>query len=53
MNVLCLGGRVVGTEVAWDLVQTFLAAQFSDASRHLRRLAKVAELELAAARPTP
>jgi ribose 5-phosphate isomerase B len=45
MNVLCLGGRVVGPEVAWDLVETFLAAEFSQAERHLRRLGKVASLE--------
>jgi ribose 5-phosphate isomerase B len=45
MNVLCLGGRIQGPEVAWDLVQTFLAAEPSQASRHLRRLAKVAALE--------
>ncbi len=45
MNILCLGGRTVGPEVAWDLVQTFLAAGFSQAPRHLRRLGKVAELE--------
>ena len=45
MNVLCMGGRVVGLEVAWDLVQTFLAAEFSQAERHLRRLAKMAALE--------
>ncbi len=45
MNVLCMGGRVVGLEVAWDLVQTFLAAAFSQAERHLRRLSKVAALE--------
>ena len=45
MNTLCMGGRTVGPEVAWDLVQTFLAAQFSQASRHLRRLGKVASLE--------
>ncbi|MFO1475577.1 MAG: RpiB/LacA/LacB family sugar-phosphate isomerase [Verrucomicrobiota bacterium] len=42
MNVLCMGGRTVGPEVAWDLAQTFLAAQFSQAPRHLRRLGKVA-----------
>ena len=42
MNVLCMGGRVVGLEVAWDLVETFLAATFSRAERHLRRLGKVA-----------
>jgi len=45
MNVLCMGGRTVGPEVAWDLVQTFLAAQFSKAPRHLRRLNKVASIE--------
>lgn len=45
MNILCMGGRTVGPAVAWDLVQTFLAAQFSQAERHLRRLGKVAALE--------
>jgi ribose 5-phosphate isomerase B len=45
MNILCLGGRTVGPAVAWDLVQTFLAAEFSRAPRHLRRLGKVAALE--------
>jgi len=48
MNVLCLGGRTEGPAVAADLVQTFLAAQFSQAERHLRRMAKVAALEAAA-----
>ena len=45
LNVLCLGGRTEGEAVAWDLVETFLAARFSQAERHLRRLAKVAALE--------
>jgi len=45
MNVLCIGGRTVGPAVAWDLVETFLAARFSQAERHLRRLGKVAALE--------
>ena len=45
MNILCMGGRTVGPAVACDLVQTFLAAQFSQAQRHLRRLGKVASLE--------
>ena len=45
MNILCMGGRTVGPEVAGDLVQTFLAAQFSQAPRHLRRLGKVALVE--------
>jgi ribose 5-phosphate isomerase B len=45
MNILCMGGRTVGPAVAWDLVQTFLAAEFSQALRHLRRLGKIASLE--------
>jgi len=45
LNIICLGGRIEGPEMAWDLVQTFLAARFSNAPRHLRRLAKVATLE--------
>ena len=45
LNMVCLGGLVVGHALAWELVNTFLAAQFSGAERHCRRLAKVAELE--------
>jgi ribose 5-phosphate isomerase B len=45
MNILCLGGRTLGAAVAWDLVQTFLAAEFSQEPRHLRRLRKVVALE--------
>ena len=45
MNIICMGGRTVGPSVAWDLVETFLAARFSQAERHLRRLGKVASLE--------
>jgi len=45
LNVICLGGLVVGQALAWELVNTFLAARFSGAERHRRRLAKVAELE--------
>jgi ribose 5-phosphate isomerase B len=45
MNILCMGGRTVGSSVALDLVQTFLAAEFSQAPRHLRRLGKIASLE--------
>ena len=44
MNIICMGGQTVGSAVAWDLVQTFLAARFSEAERHLRRLHKVALL---------
>jgi ribose 5-phosphate isomerase B len=46
MNIICLGGRTVGPSVAWELVQAFLAAEYSQAPRHLRRLSKVALLEL-------
>jgi ribose 5-phosphate isomerase B len=45
LNIICLGGRVVGYELAWELVSTFLAARFSGKERHLRRLAKVAALD--------
>jgi ribose 5-phosphate isomerase B len=45
MNVLSLGARVIGDELAADLVKTFLAAQYTGAPRHVRRLAKVAALE--------
>jgi ribose 5-phosphate isomerase B len=45
MNLICLGGRIEGPELAWDLIQTFLKAKFSGAERHMRRLGKVAALE--------
>jgi ribose 5-phosphate isomerase B len=45
VNVLCLGGRVIGIEVAAQIVVTFLRATVSDAERHVRRRAKVDELE--------
>jgi ribose 5-phosphate isomerase B len=45
MNILCMGGRTVGPEVAWDLVQAYLIAECSQAERHLRRLSKIAALE--------
>ena len=45
MNILCMGGRTIGPAVAWDLVQTYLSAEYNQAPRHLRRLGKVAALE--------
>ena len=45
MNIICMGGRTIGPLVAWDLIEAFVAAQFSGAERHLRRLQKVAALE--------
>lgn len=45
MNVLCLGGRVVGYALAEDLVETFLTARYSGDQRFQRRLDKIAALE--------
>ena len=45
MNVVCFGGRTMGIAVAWDCAKNFLAAKFSGAERHRRRLAKVMALE--------
>jgi ribose 5-phosphate isomerase B len=45
MNILCLGARVVGPELAKELVRSFLAAEFSGADRHLRRLRKIEDIE--------
>lgn len=45
MNVLCLGARIVGDEVAKELVRAFVAAKFSGEARHQRRLNKVLEIE--------
>lgn len=44
-NVLVLGSRIIGVELAKDLVRTFLAARYSNEDRHRRRLAKVAAIE--------
>lgn len=45
MNVLCLGARVIGVELASEIVRAYLAAKFSGEERHVRRLGKIAELE--------
>ena len=45
LNMICVGGRIAGPELAWDLVQTFLQAEFTQAPRHLRRLEKVRQVE--------
>jgi ribose 5-phosphate isomerase B len=45
MNVLCLGPRVVGPALAIELVNSFLAAQFSGEERHRRRLDKITLME--------
>jgi RpiB/LacA/LacB family sugar-phosphate isomerase len=45
MNVLCLGSRVIGECLARDLVDTFIAARFTNDQRHLRRLGKIKDME--------
>src|SRR5580658_3234774 len=45
MNIICMGGRTVGSLVAQELVDAFLGASFTGEERHLRRLGKVAALE--------
>jgi ribose 5-phosphate isomerase B len=45
MNMICLGGRVVGFSLALDLVQTFLEARFSGQDRFVRRLKKIEKVE--------
>ncbi|MCB1059414.1 MAG: ribose 5-phosphate isomerase B [Calditrichaeota bacterium] len=47
MNALCLGARIIGVELAREVVRAFLAAKFSGLERHQRRLNKVLEIEKA------
>jgi len=47
MNVLCLGGRVVGIDLAKDLVCAFLKAQFNDDDKYRRRVDKIIAIETA------
>jgi ribose 5-phosphate isomerase B len=44
-NVLCLGARVVGVELALDIVRAYVAAKFTGEERHRRRLAKIEAIE--------
>lgn len=45
MNVLCLGARVIGIELAWELVTAFLNAEFGGGDKHQRRLDKLMAIE--------
>lgn len=45
MNVLCLGARVIGPELAGELVAAFLGATFSGEERHRRRVGKILAIE--------
>lgn len=44
MNILCMGGRIIGIETATELALTFLKSEFSNAERHKRRLKKIETL---------
>ena len=45
MNVLCIGGRIIGPSLAMEIVRAFLSARYTPDERHAARLAKVLELE--------
>ena len=45
MNVICLGGRIIGPELVREIVIAFLKAEFSTKERHLRRVNKVRAFE--------
>lgn len=45
MNVLCIGGRIIGSELAFEIIDSFLAARYDPQDRHARRLDKVLEIE--------
>jgi ribose 5-phosphate isomerase B len=45
MNIMCIGGRVLGNALAWELVQTFLNARYKAYERYQRRLGKVIAVE--------
>lgn len=45
MNVLCIGGRVIGPSLAYEIVRAFLAARYAPEERHARRLTKLFEIE--------
>jgi len=47
MNILVLGGRVIGQAMAQELVRVFTAAKFTNEDRHVRRLAKLRSIEIA------
>ena len=45
MNIICMGGRVIGAELALEIVRAFLNARFTGATRHQRRLSKIKRIE--------
>jgi len=53
MNVLCIGGRVIGSELAIEIVRSFLNAKYQPQERHAKRLEKVLQLERTGLPATP
>ena len=45
MNLLCLGGRITGQSLVWEITEVFLKANFIDVERHVRRLEKIARID--------
>ena len=45
MNVLCVGGRIIGSELCFEIIEAFLKATYEPEARHARRLDKVMEIE--------
>ena len=45
MNVLCIGGRIIGSELAFEIIEAFLSARYTPEERHARRLQKIVALE--------
>ena len=45
MNVLCIGGRIIGSELAFEIIDSFLRARYVPEDRHARRLARVLDIE--------
>jgi len=45
MNILCLGARIIGPELATEIINAYLSAQYTGEERHQRRLAKIAAIE--------
>ena len=53
MNVLCIGARIIGPELARELIPAFLGARFIGSGKYLRRLGKVVALEAVTTPATP
>jgi ribose 5-phosphate isomerase B len=45
MNVLCIGARIIGPELAFEIIRSFVGARYAPAERHARRMEKVSDIE--------